>query len=226
MAQVPRLQDRGGREREGPGQVRLVLDAGGEGLIKRVAAGKAPIAKIFSEEQEDFLVAMAGRAIDFSTLAVLGPLKAQRWEFKDPHARGDHRRAVEARRREATDGTVDQGAVAQTAVAVGGFMALLAEVGVERDRKEQSKTRWALDYYVAKLARPRGRRVPCARSEFAGLLRRPAVRSVTVRMNAVPGEFAASITKYPCLSNWNLSSAFASLSEGSRYARITFRDLD
>ncbi len=50
-------------------------------------------------------------------------------------------------------------------------------------------------------------------------------RSVTVRMNAGFGEFAASITKYPCRSNWNLSSAFASLSEGSRYARITFSEL-
>ena len=130
-----------------------------KGLIKRVAAGKAPIAKIYSGEQEEFLVAMAGRAIDFSTLAVLGPLMAQRWQFTDPACpwpitaelwrRGDGKRLMELS---------IKAPVAQTAVAVGGFMALLAEVGVERDRKEQSKTRWALDYYVAKLARPRGRR--------------------------------------------------------------------
>lgn len=129
-----------------------------KGLIKRVAAGKAPIAKIFSGEQEEFLAAMAGRAIDFSTLAVLGPLMAQRWQFTDPACpwpitaelwrRGDGKRLMELS---------IKAPVAQTAVAVGGFMALLAEVGVERDRKEQSKTRWALDYYVAKLARPRAR---------------------------------------------------------------------
>jgi hypothetical protein len=45
----------------------------------------------------------------------------------------------------------------QAAVAVGGFMAFLAEVGAERDRSQQTKTRWALDYYVGKLARPSAR---------------------------------------------------------------------
>jgi hypothetical protein len=35
---------------------------------------------------------------------------------------------------------------------VGGFMAFLAEVGAERDKSQQAKTRWALDYYVGKLA--------------------------------------------------------------------------
>jgi hypothetical protein len=39
----------------------------------------------------------------------------------------------------------------QAAVAVGGFMAFLAEVGAERDKNQQTKTRWALDYYVGKL---------------------------------------------------------------------------
>ena len=35
-------------------------------------------------------------------------------------------------------------------------MAFLAEVGAERDKKQQTKTRWALEYYVAKLARAPG----------------------------------------------------------------------
>jgi hypothetical protein len=39
---------------------------------------------------------------------------------------------------------------AQAAVAVGGFMAFLAEVGVERDCAQQTKTRWALGYYAGK----------------------------------------------------------------------------
>jgi hypothetical protein len=132
-----------------------------KGRIKRVAAGKAPVAKLYGKAQEEFLKAMAGRAIDFSTLAVLGPLEARRWEFTDPACpwpitaelwrRGDGKRLMELS---------IKAPAAQTAVAVGGFMALLAEVGVERDGKEQSKTRWALDYYVAKLARPRGRATP------------------------------------------------------------------
>ena len=50
----------------------------------------------------------------------------------------------------------------QAAVAVGGFMAFLAEVGAERDLSQQAKTRWALDYYVEKLANPTARKRPAA----------------------------------------------------------------
>jgi hypothetical protein len=126
-----------------------------KGLIKRVAGGKKPIGEIFSAEQEDFLMTMAGRAIDFASLAVLGPLIAQRWQLEDPGCpwpitvelwrRGDGKRLMEV--------SIKAPAV-QAAVAVGGFMAFLAEMGAERDRNEQSKTRWALDYYVGKLSRP------------------------------------------------------------------------
>ena len=49
------------------------------------------------------------------------------------------------------------------AVAVGGFMAFLAEVGAERDKSQQAKTRWALDYYIAKLARPAARKTAAAK---------------------------------------------------------------
>ena len=125
-----------------------------KGLIKRVTGGSKPIAAIFTAEQEDFLMATAGRAIDFASLAVLGPLIAQRWEFQDPGCpwpitvelwkRGDGRRLMEV--------SIKAPAV-QAAAAVGGFMAFLAEVGAERDRRQQTKTRWALDYYVGKLAR-------------------------------------------------------------------------
>ena len=41
--------------------------------------------------------------------------------------------------------------IVQAAVAIGGFMAYLAEVGAERDDSEQTKTRWALGHYAAKL---------------------------------------------------------------------------
>jgi hypothetical protein len=47
----------------------------------------------------------------------------------------------------------------QAAAAVGGFMAFLAEVGAEHDKGQQTKTRWALDYYVARLARRPARKV-------------------------------------------------------------------
>jgi hypothetical protein len=124
-----------------------------KGFIKRVAVGKKPVSAIFTAEQEAFLARIAGHKIDFSTLVVLGPLLAQRWRFADPGCpwpitaelwrRGDGKRMMEL--------SIKAPAV-QAAVAVGGFMAFLAEVGAERDKNQQAKTRWALDYYVGKLA--------------------------------------------------------------------------
>jgi len=139
-----------------------------KGLIKRVAGGKKPIAELYGREQLEFVKAMTGRAIDFASLAVLGPLTAQRWEFKDPACpwpitaelwkRGDGKRLMEV--------SIRAPAV-QTAMAVGGFMAFLAEVGAERDKGPQSKTRWALDYYVARLARPKARRTAASKASPA-----------------------------------------------------------
>jgi hypothetical protein len=130
-----------------------------KGFIKRVAAGKKPVSAIYTTEQEAFLTAIAGHKIDFSTLAVLGPLLAQRWRFADPGCpwpitaelwrRGDGQRMMEL--------SIKAPAV-QAAVAVGGFMAFLAEVGAERDKSQQAKTRWALDYYVGKLPRQAARK--------------------------------------------------------------------
>ena len=111
---------------------------------------------------------MAGRAIDFASLAVLGPLIAQRWQFEDPGCpwpitaelwkRGDGKRLMEV--------SIKAPAV-QAAVAMGGFMAFLAEVGAERDTEQQTKTRWALDYYVGKLARPPARRKAAGKTSAA-----------------------------------------------------------
>ncbi len=139
-----------------------------KGLIKRVAGGKKPVAGIFTAEQEDFLMTMAGRAIDFASLAVLGPLVAQRWQLKDPACpwpitaelwkRSDGKRLMEVS---------IKAPIVQAAVAVGGFMAFLAEVGAERDANQQTKTRWALDYYVAKLARTPPRKATKGKSPAA-----------------------------------------------------------
>lgn len=121
-----------------------------KGQIKRIAAGKKAIASLLTPDQEKFLASVAGREIELAGLCVLGPLRANRWEFKDPGCpwamtaelwtRGDGKRLMEV--------SIKAPAV-QAAAAVGGFMAFLAEVGAERDKDQQSKTRWALDYYVA-----------------------------------------------------------------------------
>jgi hypothetical protein len=115
-----------------------------KGLIKKVAASKKPIKSLFSKEQEDFLKAMGGQQIDFETLTILGPLQANRWQLHDPSCpwpitvevwhRADGARLMEAS---------VKAPVAQSAVAIAGFMGLLAELGAERDADQQTKTRWA-----------------------------------------------------------------------------------
>ena len=129
-----------------------------KGLIKRVAAGEKPIEAVFTAEQEEFLMTVARRRIDFATLAVLGPLVAQRWRFEDPACPWPM--TAELWRREDGQQLMEvsiKAPIVQAAVAIGGFMAYLAEVGAERDDSEQTKTRWALGYYAAKL-QPRARR--------------------------------------------------------------------
>jgi hypothetical protein len=123
-----------------------------KGAIKEVVAGRKAVKSIFTREQEAFMQEFAGRKITFDRLVVLGPLLAQRWRFDDPGCpwpitaelwkRADGRRMMELS---------IKSPVVQAAAAIGGFMAFLAEVGAERDQSQQTKTRWALDYYAAAL---------------------------------------------------------------------------
>jgi hypothetical protein len=125
-----------------------------KGLIKRVAVGKRPIRELLTAEQKAFIEKTADRKIAFDTLVVLGPLRANRWRFEDPGCpwpitaelwtREDRQRMMEM--------SIKAPGV-QAAAAVGGFMAFLAEVGAERDKEQQTKTRWALSYYAGKHAK-------------------------------------------------------------------------
>ena len=136
-----------------------------KGVIKRVAVGKKPIEAVFTAEQEEFLMTVARRKIDFERLAVLGPLTAQRWRFEDPACPWPI--TAELWRREdgaAADGGVDQGADRAGGRGIGGFMAYLAEVGAERDDSEQTQDalghgllRGQARRPAAKQARPRPR---------------------------------------------------------------------
>jgi hypothetical protein len=124
-----------------------------KGLIKRVVSGERGIASLFTEEQEAFLADLAGgRRMDFTKLAVLGPLEAQRWDFEDPACPWPITGELWRRADGATLMEVSVKAPAvQAAAVMAGFMAFLAEVGAERDVAQQAKTRWALDYYAARL---------------------------------------------------------------------------
>jgi hypothetical protein len=126
-----------------------------KGLIKRVAAGKRPIRELLTAAQKKFIERTAKRKIDFDALVVLGPLRAHRWRFEDPGCpwpitaelwiRADRDRMMEMS---------IKAPAPQAACAAGGFMAFLAEIGAERDREQQTKTRWALSYYASKFAKP------------------------------------------------------------------------
>jgi hypothetical protein len=124
-----------------------------KGQIKRVAAGKEPIASLFREEQLLFLLSMANKKIDYNKVVVMGPMRAWKWKYNDPGLpwpitgelwkRDDGSQMFEVSIKTP---------VAQAAAATAGFMAFLAEVGAERDRGQQAKTRWALEH-AAKLHR-------------------------------------------------------------------------
>jgi hypothetical protein len=121
------------------------------GLIKRVAAGEAPIAELFTEAQIDFLLGLTSQPIDTKAVTTLGPVEAFRWKFEDPALPWPV--TAELWRRpdgeEILELSVKAPAV-QAAVVYYGFMAYLAELGVERDEHQQAKTRWALDFFATR----------------------------------------------------------------------------
>jgi hypothetical protein len=124
-----------------------------KGLIKRVAAGKEPIAHLFTDEQLLFLFSMANKKIDHGKIVTMGPLRAWRWKYNDPGLpwpltaelwqRHDGSRLFEVS---------IKAPVVQAAAASAGFMAFLAEAGAQRDDGQQAKTRWALEYSAKQVA--------------------------------------------------------------------------
>jgi hypothetical protein len=118
-----------------------------KGQIKRVAAGKEPIASLLTQEQLLFLLSMANKKIDYAKVIVMGPMRVWKWKYNDPGLpwtitgelwkRNDGSQMFEVSIKTP---------VAQAAAATAGFMAFLAEVGAQRDAGQQAKTRWALEH--------------------------------------------------------------------------------
>jgi hypothetical protein len=120
-----------------------------KGLIKRVAAGKDPIASLFTEQQLLFLLSMANKKIDYARAVVMGPMRTWRWKYNDPALPWPLTGELWQREDGARMFEVSiKAPVVQAACATAGFMAFLAEVGAERDDGQQAKTRWALEHAV------------------------------------------------------------------------------
>ena len=123
-----------------------------KGLIKRVAAGKNPIADLFTEEQLLFLLSLSSKKIDYSRVVVMGPTRAWRWKYKHPGLPWPITGELWQRQDEARLFEVSiKVPIPQAAAASAGFMAFLTEVGAERDNGQQAKTRWALDHAAKNL---------------------------------------------------------------------------
>ena len=117
--------------------------------IAQVASGDRPIVKLFSDEQEEFLREMAPVKVDFAKLVPLGPVTVVRWkvrheglpyelcaeEWRLPDGRDVIELSIKAR--------ASQAAAAQAALE--GF---LAELGLARETRQQTKTRTALEYFA------------------------------------------------------------------------------
>ncbi len=120
-----------------------------KGQIKKVAAGKEPIASLFNEHQLLFLLSMANKKIDYDKVVVMGPMRVWKWKHNDPGLpwtitgelwkREDDSRIFEVSIKVP---------IVQAAAATAGFMAFLTEVGAERDDAQEAKTRWALEHAV------------------------------------------------------------------------------
>jgi hypothetical protein len=157
-----------------------------KGVIKRVAEGKLGVAALLTEEQRRFLLEMVKLELDLARLMIMGPMQAQRWKFSDPALPWPI--TAELWRRD--DGELIfeasiKAPIEQAAVAAGGFLAHLAEIGAERDHAQEAKTRWALEHYAGKsrgrVAKPAGRN---AAAKTATPKRKTAKRTTAKRTTA------------------------------------------
>jgi hypothetical protein len=117
--------------------------------IAEVASGDRPIAKLFSGEQEEFLQEMAPFAIDFAKLVSLGPVAALRWKVK--HEGLPYELCAEEWRlpdgRDVVEISIKTKPV-EAAAAQAALEGFLAELGLDRETRQQTKTLTALEYFA------------------------------------------------------------------------------
>ena len=153
-----------------------------KGIIKRVAEGKLGIAALLTDEQKRFLLEMAKVELDLVRLMIMGPMQAQRWKFTDPGLPWP----ITAELWQRDDGELIfeasiKAPIEQAAVAAGGFLAHLTEIGAERDHAQEAKTRWALEHYAGKAG---GKKAPVPAAKKAAPktpAKKPAGRKIAAK---------------------------------------------
>jgi hypothetical protein len=119
--------------------------------IREVARGERELVKLFSREQERFLEANAPAGVEWSQLAVLGPVQVQKWEV-EPESLG-HEVTVEEWVLPDESNLVELSikcAPADVVDADREFKAFLEQRGFEIDDVQQTKTRTALNYFTGR----------------------------------------------------------------------------
>jgi hypothetical protein len=123
-------------------------DGRDKGEIDDVAAGKRSLKKLYNSDQERFVSTYATRAPDYARLAVLGPADAWVQSVKP----ADYAETIDSERWELPDGTAIlelsiRVPLASAAAAQRAFITYLEAAGLDTSRREDGKTRLALEYF-------------------------------------------------------------------------------
>lgn len=121
--------------------------------IEKVAERKRPIEKLFTKDQERFLVEFYAGSVGFGQLRVFGPIRVLRWKLE--HDNFEHSIAVEEWRLPNGEDLVEVSIKTppnEAAEARKAFDNHLAILGLDPQGAQETKTRTALEYF-AKVSR-------------------------------------------------------------------------
>jgi hypothetical protein len=117
--------------------------------IDEVAQGKRSIGKLFSSDQETFLSEVSPASFDLTALAVLGPVEAFRWKFKNPglpfEITAENWRLPD--KRDLLEVSIKVPG-AQAAAASAAFTAFLTALDLKPEGGQQTKTRVVLEFFA------------------------------------------------------------------------------
>jgi hypothetical protein len=136
-----------------------------KGAIKRAVVDGGKVRRLFTGEQQDFFKEMAAKGLSLDNVHVMGPIDVWRWKVVDPGLPWPA--TVEYWQLDNGERTLEASikvSTVQAAAGSGGFLAFLAEIGAERDRGEEAKTRWALTYFARQYVQPAVKKASAAKA--------------------------------------------------------------